>query len=144
MRPQDQVFLLYGNRIEFFADLIAVWTLGGCAIPVDARLTPFEVGTLARAAEFSHKRPGFISRVLSDGSRQNQRECESWHVLCLIWIDLLVRLVIGPATNHRGQTREEIRAKPYSQRLESSRMEHPKIPVANVEQWLVAQAPFLV
>jgi acyl-CoA synthetase (AMP-forming)/AMP-acid ligase II len=51
MRPQDRVFLLYGNRIEFFADLMAVWTLGGCAVPVDARLTPFEVGTLAQAAK---------------------------------------------------------------------------------------------
>jgi oxalate---CoA ligase len=50
MRPQDRVFLLYGNRLEFFADLMAVWILGGCAIPVDPRLTPFEVGTLARAA----------------------------------------------------------------------------------------------
>jgi len=50
MRPQDRIFLLYGNRLEFFVDLMAVWTLGGCAIPVDARLTPFEVETLARAA----------------------------------------------------------------------------------------------
>jgi acyl-CoA synthetase (AMP-forming)/AMP-acid ligase II len=50
MRPADRVFLLYGNRLEFFADLMAVWSLGGCAIPIDARLTPFEVETLARAA----------------------------------------------------------------------------------------------
>ena len=50
MRPSDRVLLLYGNRLEFFADLMAVWTLGGCAIPIDARLTSFEVGTLARAA----------------------------------------------------------------------------------------------
>jgi acyl-CoA synthetase (AMP-forming)/AMP-acid ligase II len=50
MRPADRVFLLYGNRLEFFADLMAVWTLGACAIPIDARLTQFEVETLARAA----------------------------------------------------------------------------------------------
>ena len=50
MQPSDRVFLLYGNRLEFFVDLMAVWMLGGCAIPIDARLTPFEVGTLAQAA----------------------------------------------------------------------------------------------
>ena len=50
MRSADRVFLLHGNRLEFFADLMAVWILGGCAIPIDARLTPFEVETLARAA----------------------------------------------------------------------------------------------
>jgi acyl-CoA synthetase (AMP-forming)/AMP-acid ligase II len=48
--PGDRVFLLYGNRLEFFADLLALWSLGACAVPVDARLTPFEVGTLAAAA----------------------------------------------------------------------------------------------
>jgi acyl-CoA synthetase (AMP-forming)/AMP-acid ligase II len=45
----DRVFLGYGNRLELFADLIAVWLLGGCAVPIDARLTPFEVENLARA-----------------------------------------------------------------------------------------------
>ena len=51
MRPRDRVFLLHGNQIEFFADLLAVWILGGCAVPIDARLTPFEVGTLQQAAQ---------------------------------------------------------------------------------------------
>ena len=46
----DRVFLHYGNRLEFFADLSAVWILGACAVPIDARLTPFEVETLAAAA----------------------------------------------------------------------------------------------
>lgn len=50
MNAGDRVFLLHGNTIEFFVDLLAVWSLGGCAIPVDSRLTPFEVETLARAA----------------------------------------------------------------------------------------------
>ncbi|HUJ72174.1 MAG TPA: class I adenylate-forming enzyme family protein [Verrucomicrobiae bacterium] len=50
LQPSHRVFLLYGNRLEFFVDLMAVWMLGGCAIPIDARLTPFEVGTLAQAA----------------------------------------------------------------------------------------------
>ena len=49
--PGDRVLLGYGNRLEFFADLMAVWLLGGCAVPVDARLTPFEVENLARAGK---------------------------------------------------------------------------------------------
>lgn len=46
----DRVFLHYGNTPEFFVDLLAVWHLGACAVPVDGRLTAFEVGTLARSA----------------------------------------------------------------------------------------------
>jgi acyl-CoA synthetase (AMP-forming)/AMP-acid ligase II len=46
----DRVLLGFGNRLEFFADLLAVWRLGACAVPLDARLTAFEVETLARAA----------------------------------------------------------------------------------------------
>lgn len=47
----DRVFIHYGNTLEFFADLLAVWSLGGCAIPIDTRLTGFEVEVLARAAK---------------------------------------------------------------------------------------------
>ena len=50
-RPGDRVFLHHGNTLEFFADLFAVWELGGCAIPIDGRLTPFEVDVLARTAQ---------------------------------------------------------------------------------------------
>ena len=50
VRPGDRVLLGFGNRLEFFADLLAVWRLGACAIPLDARFTAFEVETLARAA----------------------------------------------------------------------------------------------
>ena len=48
--PHDRVFLLFGNRLEFFAELVALWKCGACAIPIDARLTAFEVENLARAA----------------------------------------------------------------------------------------------
>ena len=47
----DRVFLHHGNTLEFFIDLLAVWRLGACAVPVDGRLTPFEVTTLAQAAK---------------------------------------------------------------------------------------------
>ncbi len=40
--------------MEFFADLLAVWSLGGSAVPIDARLTLFEIETLAHCA-----RPSF-------------------------------------------------------------------------------------
>ncbi len=46
----DRVFLHFGNRLEFFAELLALWRLGACAVPVDARLTAFEVRTLVAAA----------------------------------------------------------------------------------------------
>ena len=51
IRPGERVLLGYGNRLEFFADLLALWNTGACAIPLDARLTPFEIETLARAAK---------------------------------------------------------------------------------------------
>ena len=47
----DRVFLPFGNRMEFFAELLAIWRLGACAVPIDARLTPFEVETLVAAAQ---------------------------------------------------------------------------------------------
>lgn len=51
----DRILLHYGNTAEFFVDLAALWSLGACVIPIDSRLTPFEVGTLAgtAAARFS-------------------------------------------------------------------------------------------
>ncbi|MGE5276402.1 MAG: AMP-binding protein [Acidobacteriota bacterium] len=51
--PGERVFLGFGNRLEFFGDLLAIWRIGACAVPLDARLTPFEIETLAQAA-----RPG--------------------------------------------------------------------------------------
>ncbi len=50
LQPGDRVFLLYGNRPEFFVDLLAIWNLGACAVPVDSRLTTFEIENLARSA----------------------------------------------------------------------------------------------
>jgi len=46
----DRVFLHYGNKVEFFVDLLAIWNLGGCVIPIDLGLTKCEVEALARAA----------------------------------------------------------------------------------------------
>ncbi|MBL8539902.1 MAG: AMP-binding protein, partial [Betaproteobacteria bacterium] len=45
----DRVFLPFGNRLEFFAELLAVWRIGACAVPIDGRLTPFEIQTLISA-----------------------------------------------------------------------------------------------
>jgi len=50
LAPRDRVFLPFGNRLEFFVELLAIWRLGGCVIPIDNRLTAFEVENLARAA----------------------------------------------------------------------------------------------
>jgi acyl-CoA synthetase (AMP-forming)/AMP-acid ligase II len=46
----ERVFVLYANTLEFFVDLLAVWRLGACAVPLDPRLTPFAVANLARTA----------------------------------------------------------------------------------------------
>jgi acyl-CoA synthetase (AMP-forming)/AMP-acid ligase II len=48
---EDRVFLVFGNRLEFFAELLAIWRLGACAVPIDARLTAFEIENLARTAK---------------------------------------------------------------------------------------------
>ncbi len=50
LRPSDRVFLHFGNALELFVELAAVWSLGGCVAPIDPRLTPFEVETLAASA----------------------------------------------------------------------------------------------
>ena len=45
----DRIFLPFGNRLEFFAELLAVWRIGACAVPVDGRLTAFEIQNLVAA-----------------------------------------------------------------------------------------------
>jgi long-chain acyl-CoA synthetase len=50
LAPADLVFMHFGNTVEFFVDLLAIWSLGGCAIPLDPRLSQFEIETLAQAA----------------------------------------------------------------------------------------------
>ena len=49
--PGDRVLLPFGNRLEFFAELLAIWRIGACAVPVDSRLTAFEIENLARVAQ---------------------------------------------------------------------------------------------
>jgi acyl-CoA synthetase (AMP-forming)/AMP-acid ligase II len=49
--PHDRIFLHHGNTLEFFVDLLATWHLGACAVPVDGRLTPYEISALAQAAQ---------------------------------------------------------------------------------------------
>jgi acyl-CoA synthetase (AMP-forming)/AMP-acid ligase II len=50
VQPGQRAFLHHSNTLEFFADLLALWRLGACVVPVDARLTPYEIDMLARAA----------------------------------------------------------------------------------------------
>jgi acyl-CoA synthetase (AMP-forming)/AMP-acid ligase II len=45
----DRVFVLYGNKLEFFVDVLAAWHSGASLVPVDSRLTSFEIENLARA-----------------------------------------------------------------------------------------------
>ena len=50
LQAGDRVFLPFGSRLEFFAELLAIWRVGACAIPIDSRLTAFEIENLTRAA----------------------------------------------------------------------------------------------
>lgn len=51
LKRGDRVLVHFGNQIEIFVEILAIWRLGGCVIPIDARLTPFEVENLARVAQ---------------------------------------------------------------------------------------------
>ena len=46
----DRVLIPFGNCAEFFAELLAIWRIGACAVPVDGRLTAFEIENLVAAA----------------------------------------------------------------------------------------------
>jgi len=45
----DRILIHYGNSLDFFVDLLAAWYLGASVVPVDTRLTAFEIENLARA-----------------------------------------------------------------------------------------------
>lgn len=49
IRETDRCLIAFGNRLEFFAELLALWRLGACAIPVDADLSERELGILVAA-----------------------------------------------------------------------------------------------
>lgn len=51
LQSGGRVLVHYGNNLEFFVDLLAVWLAGGCCVPVDPRLSAFEVEILARTAK---------------------------------------------------------------------------------------------
>lgn len=51
LRRGDRLLILYGNNREFFVDLLAAWNAGAGVVPVDSRLTPFELENLARAVK---------------------------------------------------------------------------------------------
>ena len=46
----ERVFLHFGNTAEFLTEVLAVWSAGGCVVPIDPRFTAFELRTLAEWA----------------------------------------------------------------------------------------------
>lgn len=48
MEPGDLALLVHGNSIAFFIDLLAIWALGGCAVPLDPKSMPREVENILR------------------------------------------------------------------------------------------------
>ena len=60
MAHGDRVFIGYGNCIEFFVDLLSIWSLGGTVVPLDTALTAFEIENQIRAVQpafFLHMDP---------------------------------------------------------------------------------------
>lgn len=64
----DRVLIHFGNRLEFFADLLALWGLGASAVPLDPTLTAFQVLNLARTARprISVWHPNIDATIASD------------------------------------------------------------------------------
>jgi acyl-CoA synthetase (AMP-forming)/AMP-acid ligase II len=64
MGVADRVLILHGNDLEFFIELLAIWQVGACAIPIDDRLAPYEIDRIRGAAH-----PRFATAPASfDGS----------------------------------------------------------------------------
>jgi acyl-CoA synthetase (AMP-forming)/AMP-acid ligase II len=77
LKRGDRVFIHFGNCNEFFAELLAVWSLGACAIPIDARFTAFEIQTLA-----AWSKPRFSSWMEEpDGALYTRLEQLGVHVI---------------------------------------------------------------
>jgi acyl-CoA synthetase (AMP-forming)/AMP-acid ligase II len=51
LRSGERVFVHYSNKREFFLDILAVWHCGASLVPIDSRLTLFEIENLARAVK---------------------------------------------------------------------------------------------
>jgi acyl-CoA synthetase (AMP-forming)/AMP-acid ligase II len=69
LRSGDRAFIHFGNCHEFFAELLAIWSLGACAVPIDARFTPFEIETLAqwskpKTSSWTETPDGALNRAL--------------------------------------------------------------------------------
>ena len=50
LAPGDRVFLHFGNTPEFLIEVLAIWSAGGCVVPIDPRFTEFEIQTLGEWA----------------------------------------------------------------------------------------------
>ena len=99
LRPGDRVFLHSGNRLEFFAELLAVWRLGACAVPVDPRLTRVELERLAdvfRGVLAALRPGGYCCVVVMDLRKKDQffpfhsDLAASLQRLGFLWDDLIV------------------------------------------------------
>lgn len=110
----DRVFLQYGNTAEFFFDIAAVWLLGGCVVPVDPRLTPFEVQTLEAAA---HPRLS-IRDAGAEGVEESDTEAALPRNAPVLDDDALILFTSGTTGSPKGvvQSHRSLRSRWASQR----------------------------
>ena len=93
LRRADRVVLWMENRAEFLELLLACWTAGLCAVPVNAKLHPRE---LAHIAIDCGARAVFTSDALIEGAASELGQANPAQFMCVVGSTAYERLLDGP------------------------------------------------
>lgn len=77
MKKNDRILLLHANSSSFFVDLLAIWSLGACAVPVDKSNPLSEISALAEhcSAQFQIAEDNSNLKQLSNKSEYSAEAC---------------------------------------------------------------------